>query len=110
MQPQYPQHQGEVPPDYWKRQGAEKKLIAGICGILLGGLGVHKFILGYNSEGIILLAVFLGSFILSFFTCGLTLPITFLVSVFGLIEGVIYLLKSDEEFVRTYIYNKRPWL
>ncbi|MCS6873786.1 MAG: TM2 domain-containing protein [Pyrinomonadaceae bacterium] len=107
MQPQY---QGGGSPDYWKSQGADKKLIAGICGILLGGLGVHKFVLGYKNEGIILLAIWLGSFILSFFTCGLTIPITFLVSVFGLIEGVIYLLKSDEEFVRTYIYNKKPWL
>ena len=30
-----------------------KRVIAGITGILLGGLGVHKFILGYTNEGII---------------------------------------------------------
>ena len=33
-------------------EGAEKKIVAGICGILLGALGVHKFILGYTLEGV----------------------------------------------------------
>ena len=78
-----------------KPAGAEKKIAAGICGILLGGLGVHKFILGYTKEGIIQLVV-------SVLTCGLG-------SIIGLIEGIIYLTKSDEEFVATYITNKRGW-
>ncbi|WP_313791174.1 TM2 domain-containing protein [Lacinutrix neustonica] len=34
-----------------------KKLLAGITAILLGWLGVHKFILGYQKEGIIMAAV-----------------------------------------------------
>ena len=33
--------------------GAEKKLIAGLLGILLGWTGAHKFVLGYTKEGII---------------------------------------------------------
>jgi len=74
--------------------GAEKKLAAGICGILLGGLGVHKFILGYTKEGIIQLV--LG------FACGIG-------SVIGIIEGIIYLTKTDEEFVQTYVANKKGW-
>lgn len=78
-----------------KPAGAEKKIAAGICGILLGGLGIHKFILGYTKEGIIQLIV-------SICTCGLG-------SIIGLIEGIIYLTKSDEEFVRTYIQNKKGW-
>ena len=80
----------------WKAMGADKKLAAGICGILLGGFGVHKFILGYTTEGIIQLVV-------SFFTCGLG-------SILGIVEGIIYLTKTDEEFVRTYIQNKKGWL
>ncbi|MDP5101153.1 MAG: TM2 domain-containing protein, partial [Nonlabens sp.] len=36
-----------------------KKVLAGLLGIFLGGFGVHKFILGYNTEGIILLSIFL---------------------------------------------------
>lgn len=75
--------------------GAEKKLVAGLCGILVGGFGIHKFILGYTTEGIIQIA-------LTFITCGIG-------SVIGLVEGIIYLTKSDEEFVRTYIQNKKGW-
>lgn len=75
--------------------GAEKKLVAGLCGILVGGFGVHKFILGYTTEGIIQIAI-------TFLTCGIG-------SVIGLVEGIIYLTKSDEEFVRTYIQNKKGW-
>jgi TM2 domain-containing membrane protein YozV len=75
--------------------GADKKVIAGILGIVAGGFGVHKFILGYTTEGIIQIA-------LTFLTCGIG-------SIIGLVEGIIYLTKSDEEFVRTYIQNKKGW-
>ncbi len=78
---------------------ASKKLVAGLCGILLGGLGVHKFILGYNTEGIIMLAV-------SLLSCGFASPI---MGIIGLIEGIMYLTKSDEEFYNTYIRNKKAW-
>ena len=40
-----------------KIPGADKKIAAGICGILIGGLGVHKFILGYTKEGIIQIVI-----------------------------------------------------
>jgi TM2 domain-containing membrane protein YozV len=79
--------------------GAEKKIAAGILGILLGGLGIHKFILGYSTAGVIMLLI-------SLLTCGLGYPIMHL---FGLIEGIIYLTKTDEEFVATYVTNKREW-
>ena len=78
-----------------KPPGAEKKLPAGICGILLGWLGIHKFILGYTKQGII-------QIIVSVVTCGAG-------GIIGVIEGIIYLTKSDEDFVRTYIQNKRGW-
>jgi TM2 domain-containing membrane protein YozV len=87
--------------------GAEKKIAAGICGILLGGLGVHKFILGYTMEGGIMLGAWLAGIVLS---C-LFFPIlaSIAMGVIGLIEGIIYLTKSDEEFVNTYVNNKRGW-
>jgi TM2 domain-containing membrane protein YozV len=75
--------------------GADKKVIAGILGIVAGGFGIHKFILGYTTEGIIQIA-------LTFITCGVG-------SIIGLVEGIIYLTKSDEDFVRTYIQNKKGW-
>ncbi|MGB0744701.1 MAG: TM2 domain-containing protein, partial [Opitutales bacterium] len=40
-----------------KPAGAEKKIVAGILGILLGALGIHKFVLGYTKEGVIMLLV-----------------------------------------------------
>ena len=90
--------------------GAEKKIAAGICGILLGGLGVHKFILGYNTEGVIMLVVtIVAGPLLGVFTCGFGLCASVVMSIIGLVEGIIYLTKSDEEFVQTYIQNKRPW-
>ncbi len=78
-----------------KPVGAEKKIAAGICGILLGALGIHKFILGYTKEGVIQL-------IIGVVTCGFG-------GIIGLIEGIIYLTKSDEEFVKTYVENKKGW-
>ena len=78
-----------------KPAGAEKKIAAGICGILLGSLGIHKFILGYTKEGVIQL-------IIGIVTCGIG-------GIIGLIEGIIYLTKSDEDFVKTYIQNKKGW-
>jgi TM2 domain-containing membrane protein YozV len=79
---------------------ASKKTAAGICGILIGALGVHKFILGYNTEGIIMLLV-------SLLTCGIGAPF---MGILGLVEGIMYLTKTDEEFVNTYIVNKKKWL
>ncbi len=83
-------------------------------GILFGAFGVHKFILGYKNEGIIMAAISGGALILGiplmFFGIGcLLLPIVWIVGLIGLIEGIMYLTKSDEEFVNTYITNKKPW-
>ena len=79
--------------------GATNKVPAGICAILLNCLGVHKFILGYNTEGLIML---LGSLL----TCGIAAPVF---AVIGLVEGIIYLTKSDDDFVETYVKNKKGW-
>ena len=90
--------QQTVPPGAmtdWKALGGDKKIMAGILGILVGSLGVHKFVLGYTNEGII-------QIVISVFTCGIG-------GIIGLIEGIIYLTKSDEDFVRTYIQNKKGW-
>ncbi len=75
--------------------GAEKKILAGILGILLGGLGVHRFVLGDATGGILRIVI-------TVVTCGAG-------SLIGLIEGIIYLTKSDEEFVETYINQKKGW-
>lgn len=84
-----------------------KKIIAGILGILLGGLGIHKFILGYNKEGGILLGATLVGILLS--CVGIGILFVWIPGVIGLIEGIIYLTKSDEEFHNTYQAGKKPW-
>lgn len=83
----------------WKTLGADKKLVAGILAILVGSLGVHKFILGYTTEGVIMLLV-------TVLTCGV---FGIVMSIVGIVEGIMYLTKSDEEFVRMYIQNKKAW-
>lgn len=88
---------------------AEKKILAGILGILLGSLGVHKFVLGYSQEGVLMLGLTLASWVVTFCTFGLTFFLPLAISVIGMVEGIIYLTKSDEEFAATYIEGRKPW-
>ena len=74
---------------------SEKKLAAGLLGIFLGSFGANKFYLGYINEGII-------QIVLNLVTCGIA-------TVVPLIEGIIYLTMSDEQFDRTYVQNKKAW-
>lgn len=84
----------------WEQTMNEKsKLVAGLLGILLGEFGVHKFYLGYTMEGLIMLLVTL-------LTGGILAIVVWGV---GIIEGLIYLTKSDEEFHATYVANKKGW-
>ncbi len=91
-----PSPQGGAP---MQAAGADKKLPAGLCGIFLGAFGVHKFVLGYTKTGIIMLAVTLLTF-------GIGAAI---MSVVGLIEGIIYLTKSDQDFVSEYVVGQKEW-
>lgn len=84
-----------------------KKILAGVLGIIFGGLGVHKFILGYNKEGAILLGVTILGYATS--CLGIGFFLIMIPPIVGLIEGIIYLTKSDEEFYNTYQAGKKPW-
>jgi TM2 domain-containing membrane protein YozV len=70
-------------------------MVCGICGILLGGWGVHRFLLGDSKGGIIRIVI-------SVVTCGAG-------GIIGLIEGIMYLMKSDDEFIQTYQIEKKAW-
>ncbi|MCB0456403.1 MAG: TM2 domain-containing protein [Flavobacteriaceae bacterium] len=89
------------------KSGENKKLLAGLLGIFLGAFGVHKFILGYQKEGFILL----GGTLLGIATSCLIIGVFIYMAtgIIGLIEGIIYLTKSDEEFYQTYQVGKKPW-
>ena len=79
-----------------------KKMLSGILGIVLGSLGIHKFILGYKVEGIIMLVIG----VIGWFLCGIP---TLVMWIIGIIEGIMYLSKTDEEFDRIYIRGRKPW-
>jgi len=87
--------------------GENKKILAGVLAIIVGSLGVHKFILGYQKEGFILLGASVISYVLICLIIGAFL--IYIPILIGLIEGIIYLTKSDEEFYNTYQVGKKPW-
>jgi TM2 domain-containing membrane protein YozV len=60
---------------------AKSRLAAGLLGILLGSLGIHRFYLGYTGIGLLML-------LLSVLSVGFLAP---LVGVWGLVEGILYL-------------------
>lgn len=63
------------PPDLRK-----SRLVAGLLGVLLGGLGVHRFYLGYIGIGV-------AQIVVTFVTCGVGY-------IWGLIEGILILVGS----------------
>ena len=76
---------------------------AGLLAIFLGVFGVHKFYLGCNQTGFLMLAVSIIGGIVTFGVAALV------IEVIALIEGVIYLTKSQTEFDRIYVLNQRDW-
>ncbi len=77
-----------------KIPGAEKKMVCGLLALLLPAFAIHRFMLGDTTGGIIR--------IVANVACGAGAIISF-------IEGIIYLTKSDEDFVETYINQKKAW-
>ena len=80
----------EICPQCGVRQPGSRRnpdrVVAGIFGILLGGFGIHKFYLGKVGQGILYLLF-----------CWTIIP-----SIIGLIEGIRYLVMSEEEFAKKY--------
>jgi len=62
----------------------KSRITAGIFALLLGGLGVHKFYMGKIGMGILYLVF-----------CW-----TFVPSIVGFIEGIVFLTESDESFAK----------
>ena len=85
--------------DVSQQEFVGKKMVAGICGILIGAFGIHKFLIGLTTPGLIMLLV-------TVCTCGIGASV---MGVIGLVEGIIYLTKSDEEFYQLYAVQKKEW-
>jgi TM2 domain-containing membrane protein YozV len=81
------------------KEFAKKKTVAGILAILLGSIGVHKFYLGLTTPGVIMLLVTL-------LTCSIG---SIVMGPIALVEGILYLTKSDEDFYQAYAVDKRGW-
>lgn len=118
MQPIAPGPQASVPAP--PSPARKERVVAGVLALLLGGLGVHKFYLGYVAEGLVMIGVYVAlvgaAFVLAFGSffiggaCGsCVLPFASAWGVVPLIEGILYLTKSDEEFQRTYVVGRRGW-
>ena len=107
MQPMQPGMQpGMQPMPYGQQQYMlspqeinSKRITAGILGILLGGLGLHKFVMGKTQAGVIMLLV-------SILSCGMAAPI---IGLIGFVEGIMYLSKSDADFYQTYLAGNKEW-
>lgn len=78
-------------------------VVAGLLAIFLGCFGIHKFYLGYNNAGFIMLAV---TVIGSLLTLGLAGAV---MGVIGIIEGIVYLTKSQTSFDETYVFGRQEW-
>lgn len=68
---------------------AKSKLVAGLLGIFVGGLGIHRFYLGYTNIGIAQLATDAIGWILLPFTCGISLVLIIGAHVWGLVDAVM---------------------
>lgn len=100
---QQPQQPGCQPQPGAFVPGQKSKVAAGVLGILLGSLGIHKFYLGYTTQGVIMLVV---SLVAALPTLGISSAV---MGIIGLVEGIVYLTKTDEEFYYTYELNRKPW-
>lgn len=81
---------------------------ASLLAIFLGALGVHKFYLGHLAEGCVHITLTLAS-LAAAFVVDSWLPLV-VVMLFSAIEGVIYVSRSEEQFVRDYLEERRRWL
>ncbi len=95
--------QPPVQPHYAAPLSSRDHVAAGLLAIFLGGFGVHKFYLGYNTQGFILLAL---SLVGGMFSFGLIAGVVWIISI---IEGIIYLTKTQSEFEQLYVYGKHEW-
>lgn len=86
--------------------GSKNKIAAGLLAIFLGGLGIHKFYLGFTLPGLVFLLTNTFGLILTIWM--LCIP-NFALGIIALIEGIIYLTKSDEEFERLYVVERKQW-
>ncbi len=94
-----------------KTKPAKERSTAAVLAFLLGWCGAHKFYMGYVSSGIVYLLTFLFSLfmIFSLFFSIIGVFTIYIPFVFSLVDGILYLTKTDEEFQKLYVEGHREW-
>ena len=87
-----------------------KKIPAGVTGLFLGAFGVHKFVMGFPRAGMTMLAVTAACWFLGLFHFPFAHLVGGAVWLLGVVEGIIYLAKSDTDFYRDYVIRRQEWL
>lgn len=84
----------------------KSKTVAGLLAIFLGGLGIHKFYLGFTGPGLVYLLINTVGWLITWIMLGIP---NIVLGIIAFIEGIIYLTKTDEEFEQTYVVEKKQW-
>ena len=109
----------------------KSKIVAALLAFFLGAIGVHKFYLGKPQAGLIHIVLGIGGYILLFIGMfsgfagamagsgsigglGLLLLVIGLLAVavngiICLVETILYLTKSDDDFNRIYVRGNKAW-
>lgn len=80
----------------------KNRIVACVLAFLFGVFGIHKFYLGYKRAGIIMFAVS----VIGYWFFGIHGCVIYFVAV---LEGIIYICKTDDEFYDTYVAHERDW-
>ena len=70
--------------------------VAALLAILIGALGIHYFYVGKNTAGIICL-------VLTLCSCGWAAT---LLSIMGIIQGILMFTMTEDDFERRYVYTQ----
>jgi uncharacterized protein DUF4339/TM2 domain-containing protein len=104
---------GPIPPQFVP--GGTNRVAAGILGILFGQFGVHKFVAGLTTGAVTMLCITLGCVVGAFGIMCIFPPAILLIfgpavmHIIGVIEGIMYLCCTDEQFYVRYVVEKRQW-
>ncbi len=82
------------------------KVAAGLLAIFLGPLGIHKFYLGFTGAGLVYLLTNTVGLLLTWIM--LFIP-NFVLGIMCIVEGILYLTKSDDEFEERYVRQRQQW-
>ena len=80
----------QQPNNYQPAPSEKSKVTAAILAILIGGFGIHYFYLGKTTGGIVFLLL-----------CCTGIP-----SLLALIQGIMMLTMTDEQFLQKYVYTE----